>query len=121
MASLPPSASDQDSTAVPPTSTSQTAAAAAAAASSANQLETYTVIKLHNGMVLYSRGINKFLSLVCLLREDNYDSAQGTIEYNFTQFRQSILDVLDSSLSSSYSSSLDSPAAFNNGVSPPSL
>ncbi len=35
--------------------------------------ETQSIIKLNNGMVLYLREVNRFLALVCLLREDNFD------------------------------------------------
>lgn len=31
------------------------------------------MIKLSNGMVLYLREVNKYLALVCILREDNFD------------------------------------------------
>jgi Ras-related GTP-binding protein C/D len=35
--------------------------------------ETQSIIKLSNGTVLYLREVNKYLALVCLLREDNFD------------------------------------------------
>lgn len=41
-----------------------------------------SVIKLNNGIILYLREINKFLALVCILREYNF-TQQGVVEYNF--------------------------------------
>lgn len=68
--------------------------------------ETQSVIRLNNGMVLYLREVNRYLALVCLLREDNYDkhgtiamsseiliSCTGLIDYNFQCFRRAIVDV----------------------------
>uniref|UniRef100_A0A0A9ZEL5 Ras-related GTP-binding protein C n=1 Tax=Lygus hesperus TaxID=30085 RepID=A0A0A9ZEL5_LYGHE len=50
---------------------------------------TSSLIKLNNGTVLYLREVNKFLALVCILREDNFDK-QGVIDYNFLCFRSAI-------------------------------
>lgn len=41
-----------------------------------------SVFKLNNGIILYLRQINKFMALVCILREFNF-TRQGIIEYNF--------------------------------------
>lgn len=35
--------------------------------------QSFSLIKLNNGTVLYLREVNKFLALVCILREDNFD------------------------------------------------
>lgn len=35
--------------------------------------QTQSIIKLSNGTVLYLREVNKYLALVCLLREENFD------------------------------------------------
>jgi Ras-related GTP-binding protein C/D len=35
--------------------------------------QSSSVIKLNNGTILYLREVNKFLALVCILREDNFD------------------------------------------------
>jgi len=32
-----------------------------------------SLIKLNNGNILYLREVNRFLALVCILREDNFD------------------------------------------------
>ncbi|KAI8483701.1 hypothetical protein Bbelb_384930 [Branchiostoma belcheri] len=83
--------------------------------------ESSSIIKLNNATILYLREVNRFLALVCILREDNFDR-QGIIDYNFHCFRQAIQEVfevrfkaqnLTSNLQSS-SGSLDAPAA--NGV-----
>lgn len=49
-------------------------------------------IRLNSGTVLYLREVNKFLALVCILREENF-TKQGLIDYNFQCFRKSIQDV----------------------------
>lgn len=36
--------------------------------------QSSSLIKLNNGTVLYLREVNKFLALVCILREDNFVS-----------------------------------------------
>ncbi|KAF4523693.1 hypothetical protein B566_EDAN006064 [Ephemera danica] len=56
--------------------------------------ESSSIIKLNNGTILYLREVNKFLALVCILREDNFDR-QGTIDYNFLCFKQAIQDVFE--------------------------
>ncbi|KAJ3412348.1 hypothetical protein HDV05_000945 [Chytridiales sp. JEL 0842] len=61
---------------------------------SSSESEAHSVIKLNNGMVLYLREVNKDLSLVCLLREDNF-LKQGLIDFNFNVFRKGILDVFE--------------------------
>ena len=35
--------------------------------------QSSSLIKLNNGTVLYLREVSKFLALVCILREDNFD------------------------------------------------
>lgn len=54
--------------------------------------ETQSIIKLNNQMVLYLREVNKYLALVCLLREDNFDK-HGLIDYNFQCFKKAIGEV----------------------------
>ncbi|TPX47037.1 hypothetical protein SeMB42_g03486 [Synchytrium endobioticum] len=56
--------------------------------------EAQSTIKLNNNMVLYLREVNRNLSLVCLLREENFAS-QGVIDFNFRCFREAVLDVLE--------------------------
>ena len=51
-----------------------------------------SAIRLNSGTVLYLREVNKFLALVCILREENF-TKQGLIDYNFQCFRKSIQDV----------------------------
>ncbi|EAL65174.1 Ras-related GTP-binding protein [Dictyostelium discoideum AX4] len=54
--------------------------------------ESHSVIKLNNGMVLYLKEVNKYLALVCLLRESNFDK-HGLIDYNFICFKKAIEEV----------------------------
>jgi len=56
--------------------------------------QSSSVIKLNNGTILYLREVNKFLALVCILREDNFDR-QGIIDYNFLCFRDAIQQVFE--------------------------
>lgn len=35
--------------------------------------QSSSLIKLNNGTILYLREVNRFLALVCILREDNFD------------------------------------------------
>ncbi|XP_054755630.1 ras-related GTP-binding protein C-like isoform X1 [Lytechinus pictus] len=59
---------------------------------SAYDSESSSIIKLNNSTVLYLKEVNKFLALVCLLREDNFDR-QGLIDYNFLCFKNAIEEV----------------------------
>ncbi|KAI8617375.1 ras-related GTP-binding protein [Chytriomyces sp. MP71] len=54
--------------------------------------EVQSVIRLNNGMVLYMRGVNITLSLVCLLREENFEK-HGLIDFNFSVFREAVNEV----------------------------
>ena len=40
-----------------------------------------STIKLNNGTVLYLREVNKFLALVCILREDNFDKQGKYLDF----------------------------------------
>ncbi|RWS14415.1 ras-related GTP-binding protein C-like isoform X1, partial [Dinothrombium tinctorium] len=53
-----------------------------------------STIKLNNQNVLYLREVNKFLALVCILREDHFDK-QGLIDYNFQCFHDAIQEVFE--------------------------
>lgn len=57
--------------------------------------QSFSVIKLNNGTALYLREVNKFLALVCILREENLNEKQGVIDYNFQCFKQAIKEVFD--------------------------
>lgn len=56
--------------------------------------QSSSVIRLNNGTILYLREVNRFLALVCLLREDVFER-QGLIEYNFHCFREAIQEVFE--------------------------
>ncbi|KAK3088192.1 hypothetical protein FSP39_015981 [Pinctada imbricata] len=53
-----------------------------------------STIKLNNGTILYLREVNKYLALVCILREDSFEK-QGVIDYNFMCFQQAIQEVFE--------------------------
>ncbi|KAJ3179208.1 hypothetical protein HK101_010060 [Irineochytrium annulatum] len=56
--------------------------------------DAYSVLNIGNGMMLYLRPVDKNLSLVCLIREDNFEK-KGLIDYNFGIFKEAILEVLE--------------------------
>ena len=51
-------------------------------------------IHLSNEYTLYLRQVNRYLALVCLMREDNWRRG-GLIEYNFGQMKEAIARVLE--------------------------
>lgn len=56
--------------------------------------ESASVIRLNNSTVLYLREVNRYLALVCILREDNFEK-HGLIDYNFHCFKLAIQEVFD--------------------------
>eukprot|EP01092_Planopodium_desertum_P005782 TRINITY_DN23954_c0_g1_i6.p1 TRINITY_DN23954_c0_g1~~TRINITY_DN23954_c0_g1_i6.p1 ORF type:complete len:113 (-),score=1.16 TRINITY_DN23954_c0_g1_i6:25-363(-) len=57
--------------------------------------DTQSVIKLKKpskSEVLYLREVNKYLALVCIMREENFEK-HGLIDYNFMQFKKAIQQV----------------------------
>ena len=54
--------------------------------------DSASVIKLSNNYVLYLREVDKFLSLVCLMRNESF-TKQGLVEYNFSCFKKSMGDL----------------------------
>eukprot|EP00005_Dracoamoeba_jomungandri_P004803 CAMPEP_0174249950 /NCGR_PEP_ID=MMETSP0439-20130205/263_1 /TAXON_ID=0 /ORGANISM="Stereomyxa ramosa, Strain Chinc5" /LENGTH=348 /DNA_ID=CAMNT_0015329895 /DNA_START=752 /DNA_END=1798 /DNA_ORIENTATION=+ len=52
-----------------------------------------SIIKLNKGKILYLREVNKYLALVCLLREEHFDHKQGLLDYNFQCLKDSIAEV----------------------------
>ncbi|XP_045463637.1 ras-related GTP-binding protein C isoform X2 [Harmonia axyridis] len=85
--------------------------------------QSSSLIKLNNGTILYLREVNRFLALVCILREDNFDH-KGIIDSNFLSLREAIQQVFElrSKAQSSLLTSPDSPIITNGGgaVSPES-
>lgn len=80
--------------------------------------QSSSLIKLNNNTVLYLKEVNKFLALVCILREENFirqgelirfgchnhsltrfRSFSGVIDYNFLVFRDGITEVFELSQS----------------------
>ncbi|XP_057309321.1 ras-related GTP-binding protein C-like [Hydractinia symbiolongicarpus] len=56
--------------------------------------ESASVIRLNNSTVCYLREVNRYLALVCILREENF-CKHGLIDYNFHCFRQAIQEVFE--------------------------
>jgi len=56
--------------------------------------DSASLIKLSNNYVLYLREVNRYLALVCLMRNDQYNKA-GVVEYNFAQFKRAIAQLLE--------------------------
>ncbi|CAD7014404.1 ras-related GTP-binding protein C [Ceratitis capitata] len=68
--------------------------------------ESSSLIKLNNNTILYLREVNKFLALVCILREENFNR-QGVIDYNFLCFRKAISEVFELRMKSQKLETLD--------------
>lgn len=79
--------------------------------------QSSSLIKLNNGTVLYLREVNKFLALVCILREDNFDH-KGIIDYNFLCFRNAIQQVFElrNKSQSPLNNSVGSPIVNGNNI-----
>ncbi|KAJ3329261.1 hypothetical protein HDU76_008279 [Blyttiomyces sp. JEL0837] len=56
--------------------------------------EAHAAIRLNNGLVLYLREVNSDLSLICLIRDDNFEK-KGLIDYNFSVFRTAVNEVFE--------------------------
>ncbi|XP_017469416.1 PREDICTED: ras-related GTP-binding protein C [Rhagoletis zephyria] len=68
--------------------------------------ESSSLIKLNNNTIFYLREVNKFLALVCILREENFNR-QGVIDYNFLCFRKAISEVFELRMKSQKLETLD--------------
>jgi len=60
----------------------------------AKESETQSIIKIGTDTVLYLREINKYLALVCYMRDDKFDK-QGLIDYNFDCLKRAINKVFE--------------------------
>ena len=56
--------------------------------------DSASIIHLSNDYTLYLREVNKYLALVCLMREDSWKRG-GLVDYNFKQLKDAIAKVLD--------------------------
>ena len=56
--------------------------------------ESCSVIRLDSKQVLYLREVNKYLALVCLIREESFNKI-GLINYNVMQFKKLIKEIFD--------------------------
>ncbi|GAU93223.1 hypothetical protein RvY_05196 [Ramazzottius varieornatus] len=59
---------------------------------SAFDSQSSSIIRLNSSTILYLREVNKYLAMVCLLREENF-ARQGLIDYNFICFREALQEV----------------------------
>ncbi|KAL3894917.1 MAG: hypothetical protein SGCHY_004997 [Lobulomycetales sp.] len=58
--------------------------------------ESYSLVKLKNGMVLYSRALLSGISCVCLLKsEDSFDRQLGIIDYNAFILKDAVQQVYE--------------------------
>jgi Ras-related GTP-binding protein C/D len=49
-------------------------------------------VQLNNNMVLYMKGVNKYLALLCLVHKENFDRL-GLINYNFVVFKRAVHEM----------------------------
>lgn len=56
--------------------------------------QSQSIFRLNNGTNLYLMEINKYLALVCIIRDENLDRL-GVLEYNFKQFKKSMIEVFE--------------------------
>jgi len=63
--------------------------------------ESFSAIKLAMGAekgapqtILYLREVAPYLALVCVIRQESFEGKMGLIDYNFTQFRNKIGDLI---------------------------
>ncbi|KAJ8322302.1 hypothetical protein KUTeg_000776 [Tegillarca granosa] len=75
-----------------------------------------SIIKLNNGTILYLREVNRYLALVCILREDSFEK-QGVIDYNFLCFRQAIQEVFEMKQKNQMVSSMSNSAEYSHSQS----
>ncbi|KAI5608120.1 ras-related GTP-binding protein C [Silurus asotus] len=61
---------------------------------SAYDKDSLAIIKLNNTTVLYLKEVTKFLTLVCILREESFER-KGLIDYNFHCLRKAIHEVFE--------------------------
>ncbi|XP_077989975.1 ras-related GTP-binding protein C-like isoform X2 [Glandiceps talaboti] len=87
---------------------------------SAYDAESSSIIKLNNATILYLREVNRYLALVCILREDNFDR-HGLIDYNFHCFKNAIQEVFEVRLKSQQGmlSSSQTPGSPSGGAGSP--
>ena len=79
--------------------------------------DSASIIHLSNDYALYLREVNRYLALVCLMREDSWKKG-GLVEYNFTQLKEAIsrvLEVKDTAASAAHSRGGAAAAAGGGG------
>mmetsp|Transcript_59848 Transcript_59848/g.134973 ORF Transcript_59848/g.134973 Transcript_59848/m.134973 type:complete len:333 (+) Transcript_59848:79-1077(+) len=56
------------------------------------ELKSSCVIHLNNGTLLYLREVDRYLALVCILREENFDR-QHLLDYNIKVFKEALAEI----------------------------
>lgn len=79
--------------------------------------ESSSTIRLNNGTILYLREVNRYLALVCILREESFEK-QGLINYNFHCFRKAIQDVFELKQQASKASSQTGLSSLQGAIAP---
>lgn len=74
--------------------------------------QSSSLIKLNNGTILYLREVNKFLALVCILREDNFDR-QGNIKHFNTHLFKKLIITLHNNYRSNFSFQITGVIDYN--------
>mmetsp|Transcript_6472 Transcript_6472/g.20979 ORF Transcript_6472/g.20979 Transcript_6472/m.20979 type:complete len:363 (-) Transcript_6472:52-1140(-) len=59
--------------------------------------ESNSVMRLDNGMILYLREVNRYLALVLLIRESNFNQFHGLIRLNTSTFRTALGEIFERS------------------------
>ncbi|XP_041360556.1 ras-related GTP-binding protein C-like isoform X2 [Gigantopelta aegis] len=80
--------------------------------------QSASIIKLNTNTILYLREVNRYLALVCILREDSFKK-QGLIDYNVHCFRNAIQEVFSikkNNLPASTLNSTNSELIHSNGI-----
>jgi len=55
---------------------------------------SFAAVKLNNGVSLFLRQLNRLLAIVYLMRTDNYEEKHGWVEYNVSQTKEGIMEIL---------------------------
>ena len=53
------------------------------------------VITLKSRQILFLRQLNRYLALVGIIREENYERQQGLLDFNFNVFKQGVEEVFE--------------------------
>jgi hypothetical protein len=79
--------------------------------------DSASIIHLSNDYTLYLREVNRYLALVCLMREDSWKRG-GLIDYNFKQLKDAIGKVLEVKEGAG-AAAMTAAGSTSRGVAPP--